>query len=62
VRTNKIAAIKMGEMWGEKIPIGLFYKVDKPTYEDGTPQIATTPLVKQDISKIDISGLLAKFK
>jgi len=60
--SDKIAAIKMGEMWGEKIPIGLFYKVDKPTYEDGTPQIATTPLVKQDISKIDISGLLAKFK
>lgn len=60
--TDKMAAMQMGQMWGEKIPIGIFYKEDKPTYEDGTPQIATTPLVHHDISNVDISPLLAKFK
>ena len=60
--TDKMAAIQMGQMWGDKIPIGLFYQESKPTYEDGTPQIASTPLANQDISNIDISQLLAKFK
>lgn len=60
---NKIAAIQMGEMWGDKIPIGLFYQeTGKPTYEDGTPQIAETPLAKQDISNIDVAPLLTRFK
>ncbi len=61
--SDKYAAIKMGEMmWTDKIPIGLFYKTEKPTYEEGLPQIAKQPLAKQDISNIDISGLLKKYK
>lgn len=60
---NKVAAIQMGEMWGDKIPIGLFYQeTGKPTYEDGTPQIAAVPLAKQDIKNIDLTPLLARFK
>ena len=46
----------------EKLPIGLFYKDEKPTYEDGIPQISAMPLVKQDINNIDIKPLLDKFK
>ena len=59
---DKLAAMKMGEMWGDRIPIGLFYRTSKPTYEDGTPQIATVPLARQDISNVDISGLLKRYK
>ncbi len=38
----------------EKVPIGLFYKEDAPTYEDQLPQIKGKPLVLQDL-KIDLS-------
>mgnify|MGYP001604180179 CR=1 FL=1 len=59
---DKIEAMKKAEEWGEKIPVGLFYKEEeKPTYEDGLPQIAT-PLVKQDISNVDITPLMNFFK
>ena len=45
------------------INVGVFYKEEgKPTYEDGIPQIAQTPLVKQPIENIDIGPLLEKFK
>ena len=45
----------------EKIPIGIFYQVEKPTYEEQLPQLASTPLVGQDISRIDITPFLKRF-
>ena len=33
--------------WGDKIPIGLFYKTDKPTYEDLEEVLAAGPLAHQ---------------
>jgi 2-oxoglutarate ferredoxin oxidoreductase subunit beta len=39
----------------KKVPIGLFYKEERPTYEETLPQIKDTPLVKHDISNVDIS-------
>jgi 2-oxoglutarate ferredoxin oxidoreductase subunit beta len=39
----------------KKIPIGLFYKEERPTYEEQLPQIKGKPLVRHDISKVDIS-------
>ena len=38
----------------EKVPIGVFYKEDAPTYEDQLPQIKDKPLVKQEL-RIDLS-------
>lgn len=55
---NKVKAYEKSLEMEEKIPIGLFYKEDKPTYESGLKQIKKTPLVKQDISKIDITRTL----
>jgi len=39
----------------KKVPIGLFYKEERPTYEETLPQIKGKPLVRQDISNVDIS-------
>jgi 2-oxoglutarate ferredoxin oxidoreductase subunit beta len=35
--------------WGEKIPIGVFYKEEKPAYRTSFPALKKTPLVKQNI-------------
>jgi len=40
----------------ERIPLGVFYKVDRPIYEDSLPQIKDKALVEHDISDVDISG------
>lgn len=42
----------------EKIPIGIFYQEQKPTWEDGIPQITKEPLVKQSIENINVNSLL----
>lgn len=39
----------------EKIPLGVFYKEVRPTYEDLLPQLKERSLADHDLSKIDIS-------
>lgn len=68
VITNKEEAYKRAEEWPlkkilsegekEKIGVGIFYKEERLTWEEQTPQIATVPLVKQSLDSIDISPLL----
>jgi len=55
-------ALEKAEEWNSKIPIGLFYKTKKPTYEDGLSQVVREPLAKQDISNVDISKILEKLR
>ncbi len=40
-----------------KIPVGVFYKVDKPTYEDTIPWLKEKALVEQSLDGIDISSV-----
>lgn len=58
--TNKAMAFERMQEWGEKIPIGVLYKEDRPTYEDQLPQLADGPLIKQN-PKRDISELMKAF-
>jgi len=62
-QTTKPAALARAfEDWNEKIPLGIFWQEDKPTYEDSLPQLQKGPLIKRDISNINISRLLEEFK
>jgi len=45
----------------ERWPIGIFYKAEKPIYTDEIPFLSQKPLVKQDISSIDISKFVEEF-
>ncbi len=46
----------------EKVPIGIFYKAQRPTYDDELPQLKDAELVNQDITKVDMSKTLAEFE
>ena len=59
--TDKMGALAKAQEWGAGIPIGVFYREEKPTYEDGTPQLAAGPLVKQALAR-NISALLSEFE
>ncbi|HID72374.1 TPA: 2-oxoacid ferredoxin oxidoreductase [Candidatus Micrarchaeota archaeon] len=45
----------------KKIPIGVFYKEQRPTFESTLPQIKDTPLVKQKL-KVDLSKAYEELK
>lgn len=59
--TDRMNALARAQEWGERIPIGIFFRETKPTYEDQLPQIKEKPLVEQDILSIDISKTLQEF-
>jgi len=51
--TNKTAAWELAYEWGERIPIGIFYRVKGvPTYEEQVQALQAGPLVKQPLKKL----------
>ncbi|MGI0132858.1 MAG: thiamine pyrophosphate-dependent enzyme [Thermoplasmata archaeon] len=59
--TNLVAAWERSLEWGEKIPIGLFYKADKPTYEALEEVLSPGPLVGQPAGLKGRESLLDEF-
>jgi len=51
-------ALEKSFEWGDRIPIGIFYKEEKPTYRDGLPHVKGMPLTKLPIEDVDIVPLL----
>ncbi|MEW6528349.1 MAG: thiamine pyrophosphate-dependent enzyme [Candidatus Micrarchaeota archaeon] len=45
----------------EKIPIGIFYREERPTYESETPQLKEKPLVKHAVAKDAIEAAFLEF-
>ncbi|MBL7047783.1 MAG: 2-oxoacid ferredoxin oxidoreductase [Candidatus Marinimicrobia bacterium] len=41
--------------WGERIPIGIFYQEEKPSYNSSLPQNADAPLVKHELEKVNLT-------
>ncbi len=54
------AAYQRALEWGDRIPIGVFYVEERPTYEESFPALAEGPLVGQPLQR-DLSRLLAEF-
>jgi 2-oxoglutarate/2-oxoacid ferredoxin oxidoreductase subunit beta len=50
---DRVEAFKRALEWGDRIPTGIFYKNDNPSFEQGVPVIQDTPLVRQPFSLSD---------
>ncbi len=59
--TDRIAAFKLTEEWGDKIPVGVYYKETRPTYEDELPMIVEKPLAEHSIDNIDIDPIIQSY-
>jgi 2-oxoglutarate ferredoxin oxidoreductase subunit beta len=55
------AAFERSREWLEKIPVGLFYKVEKPTYEEQDPGIRRGIPIHQERLLEDPKALLEEF-
>jgi 2-oxoglutarate ferredoxin oxidoreductase subunit beta len=54
------AAYAKAEEWGERIPIGVFYKEDRPAYENNFPALKKGALVDQPLEQ-DMYKLFKEF-
>jgi len=61
VNQKKTQALIKSFEFGDKIPIGIFYRIQEPTFEDmigdRMPSYKEVPLVKQDLFNRDVSAL-----
>jgi len=55
---DKQRALEKSFEWGDRIPIGIFYKEERLTYRDSLPHVKDTPLTKLPIEDIDITPIL----
>lgn len=58
---TKIKALEMAAQWGDKIPVGIFYKVVKPTSEDHEAALAAGPLKDLPLEITNLDELLREF-
>ncbi len=63
---KKVQAVSRSYEWGERIPIGVYYKVERPTYEDELasrrPSLADTALVNVDLEDRDLNPLIESLR
>ncbi len=58
---SKAAAFDKAQEWGERIPVGVIYRKEMPTFEEQLPALSKGPLVRQRIEPGQIAGLLDEF-
>jgi 2-oxoglutarate ferredoxin oxidoreductase subunit beta len=60
--SNKQNALERSVEFGEgKIPLGVFYKSDRPSYEEQITQIKDKPLIEIPINRSDVTELFKKY-
>jgi 2-oxoglutarate/2-oxoacid ferredoxin oxidoreductase subunit beta len=46
--TDRVKAFEKALEWGDRIPLGIIYRHDRPTFEERLPVLSGRPLVKQE--------------
>jgi len=60
--TDRQKALEKSFEWGNRIPIGIFYKEDRPTYLDALPHLRDKVLAKMPVDDIDITSIIESMK
>lgn len=60
--SDRITAFTMALQWGDRIPIGVIYRQDRPTLDGQLSAIAGQNLVTQQIDSESFSGIFESFK
>jgi 2-oxoglutarate ferredoxin oxidoreductase subunit beta len=59
--TDKINAFSKALEWGERIPVGVIYRKERPVYEHQLAALRESPLVKQELNPLQFEELLDEF-
>lgn len=60
--TDHAAAMKVAQEFGDKIPIGIIYREEKPTFRERMPYLEDKALVERDVEVDDLKFLIDEFK
>jgi 2-oxoglutarate ferredoxin oxidoreductase subunit beta len=60
--SDRQRALERGFEWGDRIPIGVFYKDDRSTFRDNLPHLKGVALTKTPIEDVDINRIVESMK
>jgi 2-oxoglutarate ferredoxin oxidoreductase subunit beta len=55
-------AMKKASEWGDKIPIGVIYRNERPPFEDHFPVLKKDPLALRDFNKEEMQKVFARYQ
>ena len=58
---DPIAAYEKAHEWGERIPIGVLYRKEEPTFESRIPALKEGPLIRRKLDARAAAGPMAEF-
>jgi 2-oxoglutarate ferredoxin oxidoreductase subunit beta len=56
--TDKQKALEKAMEWDKRIPIGIFYKKERPIYEDSLPHVKDLDLTQLSSQTVDITAAM----
>jgi len=59
--SDKLAAFRKAQEWGDRIPIGILYREERPTLEDYFPALKAGPMVSHKLDPFRVESLLKQF-
>ena len=60
--TDWAEAIKVASEWGEKIPIGILYRNERPSFEDHFPVLSRGPLIDRELDRAMLMNIMEGYK
>jgi 2-oxoglutarate ferredoxin oxidoreductase subunit beta len=60
--SDRQKALERSFEWGDRIPIGVFYKDDRPTFRDNLPHLKGVALTKMPIVDVGINRIIESMK
>jgi len=59
--SDKLAAFEKAQEWGNRIPIGLIYRKERPTFEERLPALKMEVLARRKLDPMPAEKLLGEF-
>jgi 2-oxoglutarate ferredoxin oxidoreductase subunit beta len=60
--TDWVEAMKVASEWGEKIPIGIIYRNERPSFEDHFPVLSRGPLINRELDRAMLMNIMEGYK
>ncbi|RJP56261.1 MAG: 2-oxoacid:ferredoxin oxidoreductase subunit beta [Deltaproteobacteria bacterium] len=56
--TDWYAAVKTADQWGDRIPVGVIYRNERPPFEEHFPVLSQGPLVGRDVDRMMLKKIM----
>jgi 2-oxoglutarate/2-oxoacid ferredoxin oxidoreductase subunit beta len=60
--TDRAAALELAGQWGERIPLGIFHRIERPSFEGRFHCLNNGPLALQEVETAKLEGIMKSYE